>query len=215
MYLYCTNHLHIFIIFAILHIPCIFGVELTFELPDNAKQCFYQEIERDVIVTLEFQVISGGRYDVDCKIEDPDGLELYGKKKQQYDSQQWTTQKVGVYKVCFSNEFSTITHKVVYFDWQFGAEAPLLPEMARSSALTQMESNVVSIHEMLNNVMEFQTKFRLREATGRIFATALSEKVQIWSFLQMMILIIVAIGQVVVLRSFFSNTKQHRVRSAT
>lgn len=32
------------------------GVELTFELPDNAKQCFYQEIEKNVSSTLEFQV---------------------------------------------------------------------------------------------------------------------------------------------------------------
>lgn len=32
------------------------GVELTFELPDNAKECFYQEIEKNVTSTLEFQV---------------------------------------------------------------------------------------------------------------------------------------------------------------
>jgi len=32
------------------------GVELTFELPDNAKECFYQEIQKNVSSTLEFQV---------------------------------------------------------------------------------------------------------------------------------------------------------------
>lgn len=32
------------------------GVELTFELPDNAKQCFFQEIEKNVTAMLEFQV---------------------------------------------------------------------------------------------------------------------------------------------------------------
>lgn len=32
------------------------GVELTFELPDNAKECFYQEIEKNVTASLEFQV---------------------------------------------------------------------------------------------------------------------------------------------------------------
>lgn len=32
------------------------AVELTFELPDNAKECFYQEIEKNVTSTLEFQV---------------------------------------------------------------------------------------------------------------------------------------------------------------
>lgn len=190
------------------------GVELTFELPDNAKQCFYQELDKGTITTLEYQVITGGRYDVDCKVEDPDGLELYSKKKQQYDSYQWTAQKEGIYVVCFSNEFSTITHKVVYFDLNFGAEPPLIPEMAKASALTQMEASVVTIHEMLNSVVDYQTKFRLREATGRIFAQSLNDKVQIWSFLQMTILVVVAIGQVVVLRSFFSD-KKYRVGTST
>ena len=32
------------------------AVELTFELPDNAKECFHQEIKVDVQSTLEFQV---------------------------------------------------------------------------------------------------------------------------------------------------------------
>lgn len=33
------------------------AVELTFELPDNAKQCFHEEIGKDVKSTIEFQVI--------------------------------------------------------------------------------------------------------------------------------------------------------------
>lgn len=31
-------------------------VELTFELPDNAKECFFQEIKKNQSATLEFQV---------------------------------------------------------------------------------------------------------------------------------------------------------------
>lgn len=89
---------------ALIIIPTVSAAsELTFELPDNAKQCFYQEIDKDTSAVLEYQVVSGGRHDVDCKIEDPDGLELYNEKKQQYGSHQWTTMKKGVYKVsCIS-----------------------------------------------------------------------------------------------------------------
>ena len=47
------------------------GGELTFELPDNEKQCFYEEIQKDVKTTLEFQVVTGGHYDVDCEVYDP------------------------------------------------------------------------------------------------------------------------------------------------
>jgi len=39
------------------------GVELTFELPDNAKECFHQEIGKNVSSTLEFQVrIPGSKF---------------------------------------------------------------------------------------------------------------------------------------------------------
>lgn len=33
------------------------GTELTFELPDSAKQCFHQELERGLKFTLDYQVL--------------------------------------------------------------------------------------------------------------------------------------------------------------
>lgn len=32
------------------------SVELTFELPDNAKECFHEDIQKGVQTTFEFQV---------------------------------------------------------------------------------------------------------------------------------------------------------------
>lgn len=37
-------------------IVAVCGVELTFELPDNAKECFFEEIKQNTTATLEFQV---------------------------------------------------------------------------------------------------------------------------------------------------------------
>lgn len=34
----------------------VFGSELTFELPDNEKQCFYEELEKDTKFVIDFQV---------------------------------------------------------------------------------------------------------------------------------------------------------------
>ncbi len=34
------------------------SIELTFELPDNANQCFYEEIAKGVDCVIEFQVLS-------------------------------------------------------------------------------------------------------------------------------------------------------------
>ena len=37
-------------------LPCLLAVELTFELPDSAKQCFHEEIRQGNKSTVEFQV---------------------------------------------------------------------------------------------------------------------------------------------------------------
>ena len=37
-------------------ISSIYCVELTFELPDSAEQCFYEEINKGIKSTIEYQV---------------------------------------------------------------------------------------------------------------------------------------------------------------
>ncbi|XP_054843420.1 transmembrane emp24 domain-containing protein 7 [Eublepharis macularius] len=186
--------------------------EITFELPDNAKQCFYEEIMQGVKCTLEFQVITGGHYDVDCRLEDPDGIVLYKEMKKQYDSFTFTASRNGTYKFCFSNEFSTFTHKTVYFDFQVGDDPPLFPSENRVTALTQMESACVSIHEALKSVIDHQTHFRLREAQGRSRAEDLNTRVAYWSIGEAIILLVVSIGQVFLLKSFFSDKRTTTTR---
>jgi hypothetical protein len=39
---------------------------------------------------------------------------LYQEQKKQYDQIEKTAEEDGVYEFCFSNEFSTVTHKVIY-----------------------------------------------------------------------------------------------------
>ena len=101
-------------------------------------------------ILFSFQVISGGNYDVDVVLYDESGKTIYNVQKKQYDSHAFTAQGQGIYKFCFSNEFSTFSHKVVYFDFQAGDEMPLTKDLgAHQTALTQMETACVTIHEDL------------------------------------------------------------------
>lgn len=61
--------LHLLFVFAMLYLSltcllllcgaCVVsGTEITFELPDNDKQCFYEELEKDVKFDIDFQVSS-------------------------------------------------------------------------------------------------------------------------------------------------------------
>lgn len=189
------------------YIAFINATELTFELPDNEKQCFHEELEQGVKFDIDFQVIAGGNYDVDCFVTDPMNNMLYQERKKQYDSFSHTTTMKGEYKVCFSNEFSTFSHKTVYLDFRTGEDDRLLPDMNRATALTQMESACLSIHEILKVVSDSQTWYRLREAQDRLRAEDLNERVHIWSIGETIILFVVCIGQVLMLKSFFNDKK--------
>ncbi|XP_048263902.1 transmembrane emp24 domain-containing protein 7 isoform X2 [Bombus terrestris] len=165
------------------------GVELSFELPDNAKQCFYEEIKQNTTAMLEFQVVTGGQYDVDVILEAPNTEIIYKQIKTQFDSHQFTASMSGAYKACFSNEFSTFSHKLVYMDFR-------------------MESSLEEVHKHLNSILDYQTHHRLREAQGRKRAEDLNNRVLLWSIMETLTILIISVGQVYVLRTFFTERKR-------
>lgn len=194
----------------VLHLNYTFAsnTQLTFELPDNENQCYYEHIDKNVNTIVEFQVVTGGNYDVDMTMKDPKGKVIYQDQKKQYDSFHHQTQLEGVYEVCFSNEFSTFTHKLVFVDWQVGDEdTPLINPASPDRALTFMEQSTQAIHDKMNQVIDDQTHYRLREAQGRAHGEDLNERVQLWSVAQLAVIIIVGLLQVTLIRSFFSNRK--------
>nr|CAH7736822.1 unnamed protein product [Callosobruchus chinensis] len=185
------------------------ATELTFELPDSSKECFYEEIKKNTSATLEFQVVTGGQYDVDVQLEDPKGGVLYKKVKMQFDSHTFVAHQTGIYKVCFSNEFSTFSHKIVYMDFQVGDEPPLPGIGDHVTVLTQLEASAQEIHKSLNTIIDYQTHHRLREAQGRKRAEDLNERVLWWSIMETIAILFIAFGQVFVLKNFFTDKKPH------
>ena len=111
------------------------AIELTFEIPDRREQCFSELISQNTECSLEFQVITGGNYDIDVYLFDPDSAQLYSEKRKEYGLFSFTTLRSGEYTFCFSNEFSTVTHKLVYFEFTAGTHHLTQPGLARSTPL--------------------------------------------------------------------------------
>ena len=107
-------------------------------------------------ILTHFQVITGGQYDVDMELTAPNGQVLYKDVKKQYDSFTWKADQTGIHKFCFSNEFSTFSHKVVYFDFQVGEEKPLIENMnEHATAMTLVCIYLCSLFSSVG----FQTNF--------------------------------------------------------
>lgn len=70
-----------------------------------------------------------------------------------------------------------------------------------------MESSAQAVHDTLSTVVDYQTHYRLRESQGRKFAEELNDRVMYWSLGQTAFMLLVGLGQVIILRSFFSDRK--------
>ena len=187
------------------------SIEMTFTLQEHEVQCFHEIIPKDKKFSLEYQVISGGHFDIDCNMMSPNSKTLYKEQRKQYDTFHHKTVEAGEYTFCFSNEFSTFAHKTVYFDLDLGDESTDIGaedesgEGAHATALTQLESSAYTIHESLRLVVDYQNHHRLKERIGREIAEYLCERVQNWSVGQTVLIVIVAFGQVYMLRKLFDK----------
>ena len=70
-----------------------------------------------------------------------------------------------------------------------------------------MESSAQEIHKNLISILDYQTHHRLREAQGRKRAEDLNERVLWWSLQETLAILIISIGQVYVLKNFFTDRK--------
>lgn len=83
-------------------------------------------------------MVTGGQYDVDVFIESPTKEIMYRQVKSQFDSHTFVAPVSGPYAICFSNEFSTFSHKLVYMDLQVGEEDPLPGIGEQVTVMTQV-----------------------------------------------------------------------------
>lgn len=70
-----------------------------------------------------------------------------------------------------------------------------------------MESSAQEAHKSLVRIVDYQTSHRLREAQGRKRAEDLNERVLWWSIMETAAILVTTIGQVLVLKNFFTDRK--------
>lgn len=70
-----------------------------------------------------------------------------------------------------------------------------------------MESSSADTHKALSTIIDFQTHHRLREAQGKKRADEMNERVLWWSVIQTFVIMLISVGQVIILKNFFTERK--------
>ncbi|XP_055305906.1 transmembrane emp24 domain-containing protein 7-like [Sitodiplosis mosellana] len=184
----------------------VFGTEFTFDLAANGEECFFENINQNSKCQFEFQVVSGGQLDVDVIIESPMKQIIYKAERKELDRFNFNTSETGVHRICFNNQFSTFTEKSIFILFETGRTNQLLQLLEEHDhEMTFMESRADQIHDYLENIINLQTYYRLREGYGRRFAKELNDRVLWWSVTQTFVILIIGITQVLVLRKLFEK----------
>ena len=103
-------------------LPIISATALSYKLAPNEKACFYATVEEaGAKVAVYFAVQSGGSFDVDYTVVGPkEHMIMAGNKERQGDFV-FAAGEAGEHRVCFDNDMSTFTDKMVDFEITVGS----------------------------------------------------------------------------------------------
>ncbi|VDP20242.1 unnamed protein product [Schistosoma margrebowiei] len=112
-------------------------------------------------------------------------------------------------QVCFSNYFSSISHKIVSMMWHNSSSNP--PESPSLSGVsTQISESLYNLHATISKAITQQFESRLLLTRSYSNAIFLHYRVLYWSLGQALVIILFGIGQVLVMRSFFTSPSNQR-----
>ncbi|VDQ01211.1 unnamed protein product [Trichobilharzia regenti] len=192
---------HLFLLQLSLILSEAYPRRLTFELPDNEAICFYEDLPASKQYVFSYHVIHGDpRQQVVSNVERGTEDDLTFK----------TASTNGTYSFCFSNEFSSISHKLIYFeirpeDYETLAEEAGLP--VYPTVMSLLESVVEVLHHFLSRAESLVIELKNRDYGDFLVAEDLNAAVMVWSVIITVVVVVTTFGQVTILKNFFSEKK--------
>ncbi|XP_019752859.1 transmembrane emp24 domain-containing protein 5 isoform X1 [Hippocampus comes] len=194
--------------------------DFTFTLPAGRKECFYQTMKKDASLEIEYQVLDGGGLDVDFYISSPSGQILYTDHHKS-DGMHTVETEDGDYMFCFDNTFSSVSEKLVFFelildnmdtdeepdDWKEYVHGTDMLDMK----LEDIMDTINSVKSRLGKSVQIQTVLRAFEARDRNLQESNFDRVNFWSVVNLMVMMLVSGVQVYLVRSLFEDKRKIRM----
>ncbi|XP_078801760.1 transmembrane emp24 domain-containing protein 5 [Oryzias latipes] len=193
--------------------------DFTLNLPAGRKECFYQTMKRDASMEIEYQVLDGAGLDVDFSIFSPSGQLLFNDQRKS-DGVHTVETEDGDYMFCFDNTFSTVSDKLVFFELILdNMDTDEDPENWKEyvHGIDTLDMKLEDIMDTINNVkarlsksVQIQTLLRAFEARDRNIQESNFERVNFWSVVNLVVMVMVSGVQVYLVRSLFEDKKKIR-----
>ncbi|XP_053247635.1 transmembrane emp24 domain-containing protein 5 [Podarcis raffonei] len=191
--------------------------DFTFTLPAGRKECFFQSMQKEASLEIEYQVLDGAGLDIDFHLLSPKGEALVFEQRKS-DGVHTVETEDGDYMFCFDNTFSTLSDKVIFFelildnmgdeeeDWKNYITGTDLLDMKLEDIL----ESVNSVKSRLSKSIHIQTLLKAFEARDRNIQESNFDRVNFWSMVNLAIMVVVSAVQVYMLKSLFEDKRKTR-----
>lgn len=195
---------------------------LTFILGAQEQQCYYVFTTRpNTQIGYYFAVQSGGAFDVDYTISNPEGTTVISDEKQRQGDFTFNADKVGEYKFCFSNGMLTFAEKVVDFEIklededsaqaQLRAKMPVLVNLEPIEHVEQMKQTIDKISSQLDGLARTLQYYKTRSNRNQATVRSTESRIYYFSILEVLLMVGMAGLQIVVVQLFFKGLRKQLV----
>ncbi|XP_068581572.1 transmembrane emp24 domain-containing protein 5 [Cebidichthys violaceus] len=195
--------------------------DFTFTLPAGRKECFFQTMKKDASLEIEYQVLDGAGLDVDFFITAPSAQVVFSDYHKSDGVHTVVDTEDGDYMFCFDNTFSTVSEKLVFFelildnmdrddeeveDWKEYVQGTDVLDMK----LEDIMDTINNVKARLGKSVHIQTVLRAFEARDRNIQESNFDRVNFWSVVNVVVLMVISGIQVYLVRSLFEDKRKIR-----
>ncbi|CAI5757294.1 unnamed protein product [Candida verbasci] len=211
------------IIFCILglSIQSVIGSAFTFILGANEKSCYYVFTEQpNTQLRYYFAVQSGGSFDVDYEIKDPNGNTINKEEKKRQGDFVFRATSIGEYEFCFSNTMSTFAEKVVDFEIEFEndnanekyrASLPQQPNAKPLAYVENMQNTIEKIQYQLNELTRTLQYYKTRNNRNQATVRSTESRIYYFSIFEVLLMVGMAFLQITIVQLFFKGSRKQLV----
>lgn len=177
-------------------------------------------MKNEATLEIEYQVLDGAGLDVNFYIVNPKNDILLFEERRS-DGVHTVETEDGDYMFCFDNTFSTISEKVIFFELildnigEDGKEDEDWKKYIMGN--DPLDMKLEDILEKMNNVkarlsksVQLQTFLKAFEARDRNIQESNCERVNTWSMINLVVMVVVSAVQVYMLKSWFEEKRKSR-----
>ncbi|XP_017096811.2 transmembrane emp24 domain-containing protein 2 [Drosophila bipectinata] len=181
------------------------GFIITVDAHDT--DCFYDKASVNDKVTITFEVMEGGFKDIAVTITGPNYDSLHKSEKETSGSFTFSAMREGQYELCFDNQFSTMTPKVVMFKFHVARalEYYVDPSKRKDDVIEQAKAQAM-INELsakLGAVKMEQEYMHFRYRGHLDISDSVQFRILAWSIFGPTLLLIMTVLEIIYMKRFF------------